>query len=358
MAGDAASRYNRRMFRTTRLGLIAAVLLVAVLLGGYTAYWIIAAGKLKDGATAWAEAMRGQGLDATWQSSRVAGYPFSFRLELTDLRLRGTASAGDFDLQALAVTGDAGPLDFRDWTVTAPQGLDTVLANRQVPLARIAAGSATGAVSVAPAGGTTVWLNLKDAKVEPAGEPAGRVTAATADFWAILPGQPAQGDSDRSLGLAADLHEIGVPAAPAPFTGKIDGLGFGLSVTGTIPAAPARQAADAWRRGGGTVELEHVDLDWGGMRINGSGTLALDNDLQPIGAFSGAVEGYDRLLAALVAGGRMRPNDAGIARIALGFLAKSGPDGKPRIETSFTIQNGQMYLGPAKLGPAPRIDWR
>ena len=27
------------------------------------------------------------------------------------------------------------------------------------------------------------------------------------------------------------------------------------------------------------------------------------------------------------------------------------------ITTAFTIQNGQMFLGPAKLGKAPRIAW-
>ena len=39
------------------------------------------------------------------------------------------------------------------------------------------------------------------------------------------------------------------------------------------------------------------------------------------------------------------------------FDAKAGPDGRPQIATSLTIQNGEMFLGPAKLGKAPRIDW-
>jgi hypothetical protein len=53
----------------------------------------------------------------------------------------------------------------------------------------------------------------------------------------------------------------------------------------------------------------------------------------------------------------MRATDAGLARLALAMLAKAGPDGKPQIATAFTIQNGQMFLGPAKLGKAPRIVW-
>jgi len=59
----------------------------------------------------------------------------------------------------------------------------------------------------------------------------------------------------------------------------------------------------------------------------------------------------------LVAGGQLRGSDARLAQIALSMLAKPGADGRPQISTSFTIQNGQMFLGPAKLGPAPRILW-
>ena len=72
---------------------------------------------------------------------------------------------------------------------------------------------------------------------------------------------------------------------------------------------------------------------------------------------SGAVQGYDQILATLVQTGQMRASDAGLARIALTLLAKAGPDGKPETRTAFAIQNGQMSLGPAKLGRAPRLTW-
>jgi len=98
-------------------------------------------------------------------------------------------------------------------------------------------------------------------------------------------------------------------------------------------------------------------MGWGGLRVSGSGTLALDEQLQPMGAFSGSLAGVDQLMTALVSAGRMRAGDARLARVALTMLAKPGADGKPEIATSFTIQNGEMYLGPAKLGAAPRINW-
>jgi hypothetical protein len=150
---------------------------------------------------------------------------------------------------------------------------------------------------------------------------------------------------------------VTLPQLPAPFVNPVDEIAFGVDVKGAIPAAPARQAAAAWRDAGGTIELDRLTLRWGRIAITGSGTLALDRDLQPIGGFSGAVEGFEDLMAALVTAGRIRPGDARLARIALAMLAKAGPDGRPEIATSFTIQNGEMFLGPAKLGPAPRINW-
>jgi len=134
-------------------------------------------------------------------------------------------------------------------------------------------------------------------------------------------------------------------------------LAFGITIKGAIAAGPPRQAATAWRDSGGTAELDNFVLQWGKLAITGSGTLALDSELQPIGGFSGAVAGYEDLMTALVTAGRMKPSDARLARIGLAMLAKAGPDGRPAIGTSFTIQNGAMLLGPAKLGPAPRITW-
>jgi hypothetical protein len=148
-----------------------------------------------------------------------------------------------------------------------------------------------------------------------------------------------------------------VPVAPPEFSKTVDELGFGVTLMGALPAGPPKEAAAAWRDSGGTLELDHLDLRWGAIGVSGSGTLALDADLQPEGSVSGAISGYDQLLNALVAGGRVKASDARMARLALSMLAKPGPGGRPEIATSFAIQNGQMLLGPARLGPAPHIDW-
>jgi hypothetical protein len=134
-------------------------------------------------------------------------------------------------------------------------------------------------------------------------------------------------------------------------------LAFGVSLKGVVPGGKLVQAISEWRDAGGTIELDNLQLRWGNLGATATGTIALDRELQPVGGFTGAIQGYDQILAALVDSGRMRASEAGLARLALAMLAKAGPDGKPAITTAFSIQNGQMFLGPAKLGKAPRITW-
>jgi hypothetical protein len=173
----------------------------------------------------------------------------------------------------------------------------------------------------------------------------------------IVPPRAPATHIDPGFAAAAMIDDLALPAAPPEFSRTINQLGFGLSWMGGWPPGPLKAAAAAWRDSGGTVELDHLDLRWGTLGVTGSGTLALDAELQPVGGFSGAVSGYDQLMNALVAAGRVKPGDARVARLALAMLGKVGPDGRPEISASLTIQNGEMFLGPAKLGKAPRIDW-
>ena len=154
-----------------------------------------------------------------------------------------------------------------------------------------------------------------------------------------------------------DCLEGGGQALFDTWRGVIDELAFGVTLKGAVPTGKLAQAVAEWRDAGGTVELDNLRLNWGGVGATASGTIALDHELQPIGGFSGAIEGYDQILTGLVQSGRIRAADAGLARLALAMLAKAGPDGRPEIKTAFRIQNGQMFLGPAKLGKAPRLAW-
>ena len=342
------------MRRSTRFGLVAAIALL-VLGGGYTAYWRIAAGRIEDGLVAWRQSILPRKIEASWQSLRVAGFPLGFRVELGGATLVDRALTPAPEIHAPVLTGSARPWDFADWRLAAPRGLAATLAAAGArPPVKLAAQSARGTVALAGGGAVSLWLRFAGLVAEA----GGRVPVKAADAWITLPPEPARTHAEPSLGLALDLRRVRLPAAPLAMSGTIDDLAFGVTLKGAVPDGPLPQAVAAWRDAGGTIEFDNLRLKWGGLGANATGTMALDRELQPEGAFSGGIEGFGTILSALVAAGRLNAEQAALAQIALSALARPGPDGQPQIKTSFAIQNGKMYLGPAKLGATPRIVWR
>jgi hypothetical protein len=339
------------MRRSTRLALVITLLLLGAI-GAYSVFWLIAAGRIEDGVAQWAASLHERNAELSWRSIRVGGFPLAFHLDLGDVRLRGPGPGAGFDLQAPRFGAAAQVWNFRAWRLAAPDGLSAT-APFGTTAARLAAPAAVGTVGISGDGSAALWFRLDEPRAD-LGLP---LRAHAVGLWVTLPPRPPQTHTEPMLAIALQVDRLDLPEVPAPLRNPLDEIAFGATVMGAVPAAPPRRAAAAWRDAGGTLELDHLDARWGPLAVSGSGTLALDAELQPIASLSGGVEGYDKLIGALVAAGRVRAGDARIAQMALAMLARPSPDGRPRISTPFTIQNGEMYLGPLRLGPAPRITW-
>lgn len=114
----------------------------------------------------------------------------------------------------------------------------------------------------------------------------------------------------------------------------------------------------AWRDGGGTVEFASIELQWGPVQIAANGTLALDDDLQPVGAFATRIAGLEQLITAMETGGVLAPNDAAIARITLSILTRGSEDGGPdHAKIPLTLQDRILRLGPIPLVQFQPIAW-
>jgi hypothetical protein len=340
------ARYNAVMRRRTPL-FLAVLALPLVLFGAYATYWLIVANQVRDGVSAWAQAQQARKVDITWQKIGVGGFPLAYRVEFDNAALRDGRVSPSPEVRIPTLYAAARPWDFVDWQLAAPEGMSAALAGSGGrPALKVAAKTAAGFVTVDEKAASAAWLRLRDIDAE-AGE---RVPISSADAWISLPPK-------SSVGIALDLRQMQFPGMGPVLGDTIDELAFGVTIKGAFPGGKLADAAAAWRDSGGTIALDGLQLKLPGLSASGTGTIALDRDLQPIGGFSGAIEGYDQILAALVQSGHLRATDAGLARLALALLAKVGPDGKPMIATGFTIQNGEMYLGPAKLGRVPRLAW-
>ena len=78
-----------------------------------------------------------------------------------------------------------------------------------------------------------------------------------------------------------------MPLAIGPLGDGIDELDFAATVKGAIPSGKVADALAAWRDAGGRIELDHLRLKWGALNATATGTIALDQELQPTGGFSG-----------------------------------------------------------------------
>jgi hypothetical protein len=346
-----ARGYIAPMRRATILALVG---ILVVAFGAYSAFWWVAAGRIKQEAEKWAaQAAPQHHVTVLWQTMRVAGYPFSFRIELHNALIRSDAAGAAGILHASVLSASVTPWNFHVATFDAPDGFDAILGPVDAPVARMNAAEASGAVAMPGDGGVTIWLNFNQPKIDAISAFSARFCSA----WVIVPAHPAVSHADPGIAAAALLHDLVLPAAPPGFSKAVDEFGFGVTMMGALPSGSPREAAAAWRDSGGTLELDNFYLRWGAIGGTASGTLALDGDLQPVGSFSGAISGYEQLLNALVAAGRVKASDARVARLALSMLGRVGPDGRTQISTTFAIQDGEMQLGPAKLGKAPHIDW-
>jgi hypothetical protein len=330
------------------------VLLLLLLLGGaYTALWFFIADRMADEIAQWAERERSRKLDVAWENLRVGGYPLAFRVQARGLRFRDLVPGRAAELRVPLIEASARPWNFQSWAIDVPGGLAATAGPVETPRAKLTAQIVSGEILIDAESDIAVTLDLHHPVFE-AGE---RVSAREATISVAMPREPPRTHTERALSLAVEAHDLRMPKIPAPFRGAVDELAFDLMVLGPVPNLPPRQAAEAWRDAGGTIEVEKIAARSADLAVAGSGTFALDRELQPETAFSGSVQGYDTLVAGLTEAGILPPGGSMLARLGLSLLAKPGTEGQPQIKTSFTIQNGEMALGPIKLGNAPRIEW-
>src|SRR4029077_296 len=115
--------------------------------------------------------------------------------------------------------------------------------------------------------------------------------------------RPDAPSGEAALTFALTAEGIAPPPGMAALLGpRIASLAAEGALNGSIPAGRnAEEQASAWRDGGGSLEIRRLSLAWGPLARTASATLALDEQLQPMGAGKARVVGYAETLDALAA---------------------------------------------------------
>lgn len=344
-----------RLRRPTKRRLLLAVAGAGLL---YAVVWVATAFVLADQIETWTMRERADGNSIKFSERLVSGFPGRVVLTFPDWEFSRPSQAGGWTWRTKAVRVSAAP-----WQ---PLALAVDLAGRH---------EITGALT------PPTILTAERADITPGLLADGRLRAISAAIdaatladsvdappWAALgrlrlsanPSETPPPDSQPAWHLALEIAAVRWPETLVlgPFARELDRAIVDAQLIGEIAPGPLTESLDAWRRGGGTLDLRRFELAWPPLGLSGSATVALDSDLQPIGSgtvkFTGLIETIDTMAEQ----GTMPPTSASAARVMLGLMARTPGGGKaPEINLSLTVQNGKLSAGPLPLLELPPIDW-
>jgi hypothetical protein len=328
----------------------------------YGALWLFAANLLDEAVENWATERRAEGWQVGFGTRRMAGFP----LRLAH-RMEAPSLARVIGGRMRRWRGPKTEIEFQPWRPdeirlhfpgTHRFELDTTGAARVLT---IEAGGADAVLRhEAESGRKTLDMKLNQLGVT---DPGSVSRTAIERLSVTVEAIPRTGTDDRgkaSTRLVVELGGLVLPAEIKPALGlRIESFVLDAAVIGHIASGPPGEALAAWRDAGGTVELRRLKIVWSDLVLDTDGTLALNADMQPMGAATARITGFRKTVDALVAAGSITPGNAVTTRIVLGLLARTPKEGgPPRITAPLTAQDGALYLGPVKIMRLPRITWR
>jgi hypothetical protein len=328
-----------------------------MLLAADTLYWWIAISHLEHGFAAWQAERRTAGWNVQHGTPARGGWPLAATLIVPTMSLGG----GGPDIPG-RLTWSADTLVLRI-ALARPGRLEVAADGRQrIQLAGYAEVPVTADRFrlVLPLRAER-WPDFVDVAAEKlhADTPVGG-DASVRSLRLHLDFKPQAQSGDPALEFSLKGEAISPPSGIArPLGPRIANLEIYGGLNGPVPIGRTlAERAAAWRDGGGSLEIRHLALIWGVLDVTASATLALDDQLQPMGAGSARLVGYAETLDALAAHGAISRSAATAAKAVLSLLAHNPEDGSPPdVEVPLTLQYRTLSMRQVPLVRLPEVDW-
>lgn len=165
--------------------------------------------------------------------------------------------------------------------------------------------------------------------------------------------------TDNLIDWSFRFRDIRIPPAlRAPLGNRIHHFDAKGQLDGPIVGNGFHEALSFWRDQGGKVDVSSVDVDYSPLRISGNGTIALDTEMQPIGAFTIQAKGYMDSIDRLVEAGMIKGINSLATKLMLITLTKKSPNGGERyLELPLTLQERSLTAGPFEIAKFRPIHW-
>jgi hypothetical protein len=332
------------------------LLLVLILLAGWSALWGVSAYTLRHAVETWVAQSESKPFRLEMASPTLSGYPFAVIWHFTEVKghnEKGVAFA------AKDVLLHAHPWDGRHFNVTADETTGTSIplpGDKQALSFR--AEAADGRLSRDDDEGLRLTgFELLNVALTNA---AGPLFKADGIEFALRPAAtPATTHKEASATVTLKARGILLAESKGiPLGNRIAAANALVRVMGPLPDFSDKADVAKWNAENGVLECDRVNLVWGPLSLEMNGTLALSPALQPEGAFSGRVVGLKPAIQALTQTGALEKRQAATLRSTLNLFAKpvSGGEGG-EVEVPLTLQAGALSLGPVKLLNVPPLAW-
>ncbi len=334
--------------------------LFAILAVIYTGYWFTLAISTRTKTLEWAAGQRAGGLEAAIGQLRVSGFPFEVRLRAGAVRL-GDPGAGT----PWSWTADGAEAVLKPWApfhvTILPSGVQEVTLTRDGREQTFRGRAKRIEVAFTISGGGLPDDGMVTLEGLDLSGNGGALRIDSGHLLARFPESAGGNDRTPVFDLVVDVRGLGFPASSGlPFGGAVNHIGFSGEVMGPLDLTrgfPAKDALAAWRDGGGTMTVSRLEAVWGPLGLRASGTMALDETMQPIGAFTAKFKGFIAGVEALRKRGLIRSRDAVAATLVLGAMSQRDRDGGTSLNLSLTVQNRKLFAGPLPLMKIPEISW-
>ncbi|MBV9784878.1 MAG: DUF2125 domain-containing protein [Acidisphaera sp.] len=338
------------MFRS----LIGLLLILLLLAAGDYVLWNWAEQQLLYGYAAWIAGSRVQGWTVSSSEPVTGGWPMEARLTVGDLFLSGGQAEipGGLVWSADRVQIAVNFLHPRQLSISA-EGMQRLrVANLQdIPytadvmhlLLPLQTGVPTRSAALHA-------INLR------AGLPAGGFTVGTMDLH--LDWVPAAQQGEAAVTANLQVEDVGLSSARTwPLGPRIASLSAEAALNGPLPFVPGLAArAAAWRDAGGSLQVRRFSLQWGQLGLSASATVALDDQLQPMGAGTARMVGQSEALDSLAANGAIDASAATAGKAVLALIAHTPEGGgPPQVEVPITLQNRTLSMGRIPLAKLPEL---
>ncbi len=334
-----------------RIALIAAMAVV----GAYSIWWYSTAQALNRNIGKWIATEQAKGAAITPTAVSVRGFPAAFSIKLENPDLRWPTGFG-FKAQTVKVrTHPWSPSKFKvaitgGFDFSLPQGTER-------PALTVAGETIRGTATFYDNALPIEWAVRADVvSVSQTAAMQREVTVASVSFDGSRPRTPPTADTDPGLTVSLHLQDLSAASIEGnPLGSTVNEVTLDAKMMGALPVTADAEGLKAWRDAGSNLDIGNLGLHWGPLALAANGTTAFDPQMQPEGAYTAHLSGFDPAIDALVGAGWIKMSAASLGKLALGITARPDAKGVPTVDTPVTIQNRRISVGPLKLGTVPEL---